>query len=88
MVHFGGSGTDESPCPRWSKRIKLYPFEIRVGVTADQREVFVRREFENISHGRVEVAGTVRVMACSVREVVWGNPNSETGTGIGIVCCE
>lgn len=64
--------------------MRLKPFEIRAGVTRDQRSVFVKRELANINQGRGEGVGTVRVTACSVRAV---GDLSVSDCGIGIIFC-
>jgi hypothetical protein len=51
IVQIGGSGTEDWPCPRWSCKRRLYPFEVRLGDTRDQTEVFVTRELEKASQG-------------------------------------
>lgn len=63
----GGSGTEESPCPRWSKRRRLYPSEVSVGVTRDQSEISDRRQLEKMSQGEAGV--TVTETACKLRGV-------------------
>lgn len=83
MVQSAG-GTEDFPCPRWSKSMMLYPREINFGVALDQRDVFVSNEFANMSQGRGADDGKVRVTACRLSNVVLG----ELGLGIGTVCYE
>ena len=76
-------GIEDCPWPRWSKSIMLHPREMNIGATEDQREVFVRSEFANMSQGRVADDGIVRVTACRVRDVAV----YDSVLGIGTVCC-